>query len=251
MKALSDDYLLLKKIGRHVDELLESMPTPEGVRMDEVYAYVRRRQILPRWIDDGAAFSHFMRKMHDGHNGVFRAFIPNCTVDTSIGHHYKWHFYPKFRTLDASRGIGKPPRTMNDFFVENKLYQATNGVRVRSKQELHILNRLVEVPHFEVYYERELTAGRDSRFPDFTIRNRRTSTVFYWEHFGLVEEEEYFKEMQVKMQWYKRIGVGHIEGGGRLIVTTFRDARRFVQLVDAMIRRMEEVVVPVGFLREV
>lgn len=100
-----------------------------------------------------------------------------------------------------------------------------------------------------VYYERELIAGGQRRYPDFRIHNTTTDTVFYWEHFGLSENARYAEAMAEKISWYRQIGIKSIEAGGRFIVTIFTDEGRFVKSVDDLIERMGKVIIPTGFLR--
>lgn len=119
---------------------------------------------------------------------------------------------------------------------------------VRSKAELYIMNRLLAVRHFDVYYERPLTARGQTRYPDFTIRNKRTNTVFYWEHFGMTDNPAYADGMAEKLAWYRQISYKSIEENGRLIVTVYENAAQFIDAVARMIQRMDEIIAPCGFL---
>ncbi len=67
-------------------------------------------------------------------------------------------------------------------------------------QELHIYNMLLAERDFTVYYERPLIAGGEDRFPDFTVRNKQTDTVFFWEHFGLSEKGAYMDNMYLTIK---------------------------------------------------
>ena len=44
-------------------------------------------------------------------------------------------------------------------------------------------------------------------FPDFTIRHPETGEVFYWEHFGLMEDTSYSQNTFSKMQLYNMNGI--------------------------------------------
>ena len=75
---------------------------------------------------------------------------------------------------------------------------------VRSKQERFIANFLAsEGISFE--YERKLF-GRDGsfRYPDFTlfINGKR----YYWEHWGMVDDKSYRKEIPRRIGWYRKHG---------------------------------------------
>lgn len=39
-------------------------------------------------------------------------------------------------------------------------------------------------------------------YPDFMIRHPKTGEIFYWEHFGLLDNPEYVKNMHMKMNMY-------------------------------------------------
>ena len=110
------------------------------------------------------------------------------------------------------------------------------------------MNRLLAVRHFDVYYERPLTARRQTRYPDFTIWNKRTNTVFYWEHFGMTDNPAYADGMAEKLAWYRQISYKSIEENGRLIVTVYENAAQFIDAVARMIQRMDEIIAPCGFL---
>ena len=110
------------------------------------------------------------------------------------------------------------------------------------------MNRLLAVRHFDVYYKRPLTARGQTRYPDFTIRNKRTNTVFYWEHFGMTDNPAYADGMAEKLAWYRQISYKSIEENGRLIVTVYENAAQFIDAVARMIQRMDEIIAPCGFL---
>lgn len=97
-------------------------------------------------------------------------------------------------------------------------------------------------------YERPLTARGQTRYPDFTIRNKRTNTVFYWEHFGMTDNPSYADGMAEKLAWYRQISYKSIEENGRLIVTVYENAAQFIDAVARMIQRMDEIIAPCGFL---
>ena len=56
-------------------------------------------------------------------------------------------------------------------------------------------------------YECLLQIGSISVFPDFTIRHPNTGNIFYWEHFGMIDNSEYCKNMLSKLQFYISNGI--------------------------------------------
>jgi ATP-dependent DNA helicase RecQ len=98
-----------------------------------------------------------------------------------------------------------------DRFKLGRIYQTLSGHMVRSKSEVIIANILFErkIP-FE--YEAELVVDGDQFSPDFTIKWK--GQTYYWEHLGLLEQEQYKSEWKIKEAMYKK----HFPG--RLITTT-------------------------------
>ena len=72
---------------------------------------------------------------------------------------------------------------------------------VRSKSEAMIAKVLKhhKIPY---QYEAKLELGDAEIYPDFTIRHSKTGEFFYWEHFGLLDNQEYVKTMHYKLQTF-------------------------------------------------
>lgn len=128
-------------------------------------------------------------------------------------------FYaPSLQMVKDNVGGGKP------IFLEDRLVHRTlNGEAVRSKSEVIIADAL---QHSGVRYRyEEQLLGKDgtSRWPDFTIRDAESGRVFYWEHCGMMDNEDYRLRWEKKLEWYRENGVVSVdEGGGAeggLIVT--------------------------------
>lgn len=98
-----------------------------------------------------------------------------------------------------------------DKFKLGRIYQTLSGHMVRSKSEVIIANILFEreIP-FE--YEAALLVDGEQFSPDFTIKWK--GKTYYWEHLGLLEQEQYKGEWKLKEAMYKK----HFPG--RLITTT-------------------------------
>lgn len=85
---------------------------------------------------------------------------------------------------------------------ENLIHNLSGGLQVRSKSEMMIANTL-QIYSVPFCYEATLKlSGRDFS-PDFTIMRRRDHKIFYWEHFGLVHEWSYRKNMKYKLEIYE------------------------------------------------
>jgi len=95
----------------------------------------------------------------------------------------------------------------NEFHEDEKIYDTKRGEKVRSKSEAILADMFYElgIPY---HYEKELVLsdGR-SRYPDFTLLQLRTKTEIYWEHFGLLENEEYRHNTIQKLDEYRKSGI--------------------------------------------
>ena len=51
-------------------------------------------------------------------------------------------------------------------------------------------------------YEEKLVLGSTTIYPDFVIRHPVTGKYYYWEHFGMMDEEEYRNNACNKIRLY-------------------------------------------------
>lgn len=95
-------------------------------------------------------------------------------------------------------------------------YLTRKGELVRSKSEAIIADILFElgIPY---HYEKELRLKNGKiRYPDFTLLKVSERKVFYLEHLGLLDNEEYRKSCLVKFDEYRKSGIYF---GENLIIT--------------------------------
>lgn len=85
------------------------------------------------------------------------------------------------------------------------------GELVKSKAEamIAILLKLRGIPYL---YEKRLYES----FPDFTIMHPLTGKIYYWEHFGMLDDDEYCRKAGMKMMRYLQDG---ISPASNLIIT--------------------------------
>jgi hypothetical protein len=95
--------------------------------------------------------------------------------------------------------------------IEKKYYDARyiniseRGERMISKSEVIIANCLNKYKHDVQYaYESKLTLERSGRTikPDFTIEHLGNGKIFYWEHLGMMTEEDYREKWEKKKKAY-------------------------------------------------
>lgn len=93
--------------------------------------------------------------------------------------------------------------------------QKSSEMNVRSKSE-RVIALILELEGYDAQYEREiLLEGRVFK-PDFTIRHPQTNELIYYEHFGLIDDPRYYRNMLEKLMIYWKAG---IRLGVNLIVT--------------------------------
>jgi hypothetical protein len=125
--------------------------------------------------------------------------------------------------MQPCRMVEIPLQKGSVFLQEGLIHRTSKGLAVRSKSELIIADALTHAGiRFE--YEKPLTLGGQSRYPDFTIEDEISGRVVYWEHLGLLERENYQQSWAGKLAWYRANGVlpGEEGGGpsGTLVTTT-------------------------------
>lgn len=98
------------------------------------------------------------------------------------------------------------PFEQNSQYNENLILKTISGNPVRSKSEV-IIDTLLYINKIPFRYECALRLGRRTYYPDFTIRHPKTGKVYYWEHFGMMDDEEYIRKACAKLQIYALNGI--------------------------------------------
>ena len=99
---------------------------------------------------------------------------------------------------------------------ENKFHATSAGVYVRSKAESMIATLLC-LNNIPFRYEQALHLGKQIYYPDFTIRHPVTGEIYYWEHFGKMDDPTYMENAHKKLYVYSQ---NKIIFSMRLITTT-------------------------------
>lgn len=95
-----------------------------------------------------------------------------------------------------------------DAYSEHKIYETIRGEMVRSKSEVIIANMLYQYrKDIDYKYERPLTLidknGKEVIVhPDFTIINKHTARIYYYEHAGKMDDSRYATDFVKKMELY-------------------------------------------------
>jgi hypothetical protein len=101
-------------------------------------------------------------------------------------------------------------------YPEQLIHHSVSGNFLRSKSE-EMIDTQLYINEIPFRYECALQLGETTIYPDFTIMHPETEQIYYWEHFGKMDDPEYQKNAFDKIQLYTKNGIQpHI----RLIITT-------------------------------
>lgn len=95
-------------------------------------------------------------------------------------------------------------RQVNEKYYDAKYVQVSaNGEFMISKSEVIIADHLF-YNKIRYTYENAITDGRGITIhPDFTIEDRVSGITYYWEHLGLLTNDDYRRKWEKKLEWYR------------------------------------------------
>lgn len=125
--------------------------------------------------------------------------------------------------------LASNPKT-NNFYEEHLEHITDSGIIMRSKSERNIGNRL-ELWRIPYIYEFPLRLRYKTYYPDFTIR-KPNGNLIYWEHFGKMDEDSYFKRNTEKLREYRQQGLSEHTN----LIITWENDLHDMELVDQIIR---------------
>lgn len=147
------------------------------------------------------------------------------TVDPEI---MRRHFPKAYQALPVEcydlagaidlKSWGKRPRRTSNYLQEQKSQRTIDGINVRSKSEVILANSFIArgIPY--VYEEMRKINGQWFA-PDFILVSPLDHREIIWEHFGLLNDPEYRKQFEWKIEQY--IAAGYIPGVN--LIMTFDD----------------------------
>lgn len=90
--------------------------------------------------------------------------------------------------------------------LEDRKFTTSTGLKVRSKSELLIAEKLNEFK-LKFIYEPAIKCGEHVLLPDFVIKRKSDGELMYWEHCGLTSNEKYMSHHRWKMEIYEQNGI--------------------------------------------
>lgn len=98
------------------------------------------------------------------------------------------------------------PYDKNPAYPEKLVHKSISGNCLRSKSEA-LIDMLLFKAKIPYRYECQLIVGKNIYYPDFTIVHPVTGELYYWEHFGQMDNPEYCKKACAKIQEYSMNGI--------------------------------------------
>lgn len=94
----------------------------------------------------------------------------------------------------------------NPYHPENLKIKGMRGRMFRSKSEA-MIDMMLNKNNIPFRYEEKLTVDGVTMYPDFTIRHPANGDFYYWEHFGMMDDEKYLNRECQKIGTYCRGGI--------------------------------------------
>lgn len=89
---------------------------------------------------------------------------------------------------------------------ETLIIKGTQGKMLRSKSEA-IIDLMLHKNRIPFHYEEKLVLNEMAIYPDFIIRHPVTGEYYYWEHFGMMDDEDYRECACNKIKLYCENGI--------------------------------------------
>lgn len=121
---------------------------------------------------------------------------------------------------------------MLDYKPQERKHTTSRGLKVRSKSELLIAEKLYEYG-LPFRYEQVIHFDGIDLAPDFTIR-RADGKLFYWEHEGLTDKVDHMRWQKRKAELYASIGI--VPWNNYIVTYDNEDGEIDLREVEAQIR---------------
>lgn len=234
MEPLPSRIKNLRGIKKCLDYKMSKAHTPVEIRATDLYDEVKKNTVLQERFPTPRDFNRFLRLQHD--KGVMKQIIPNYYVDTTNSWSYQWKFRKEVeKTQNLGGQTSVAIRSKYQYYKSGKKVIASNGEKLRSKQELFIFESLLKSRNLIIFYDHPIIEYGEPVYVDFFIRNQATKKTFLWEHFGMTNDEKYKDEIADKILWYRNNGYRVIGERGNLIYTYYSDERTFINDVRRLV----------------
>lgn len=150
-------------------------------------------------IHEKTALDFYLRH-HDNNSGKARKLLVEIPEFQAL---LSSHFYPQNKDLNHWM---QSAYERNPKHPEQLTHQTGFGYAVRSKSEL-LIDYVLRANNIPFRYECALELGGNTIYPDFTILHPQTGELIYWEHFGMMDDPAYYKNVFSKLNLYAANGI--------------------------------------------
>ncbi len=217
-KMLADLQAQLQKANKE----LEASPPGNVVRVKRANKYTffqvynqENERVRKSITKDAAMINALARKAYL--NTEIKILEKDIKATTVFIHNFEEPIYEniiaalpeRFQQYDLAKrdqsAWSSQPYRQSTYMPQHKRHTTSRGLKVRSKSELLIAEKLSEhgIPF---RYEQILEIGGAEYAPDFTIL-RPDGQLIYWEHCGLTSDTRYMSHHWQKMQAYSEAGI--------------------------------------------
>lgn len=145
-------------------------------------------------------------QQYDSHVGQAERFLQENADFRELLSTYS--YYDLKTSLQTSKSLEQDiqewvntPYQKNPYFPEQLTHKTLSDYCVRSKSEA-IIDMALRLKQIPFRYECELTLGETIVYPDFTVKHPKTGQIYYWEHFGRMDDSAYYHKAYHKLQLY-------------------------------------------------
>ena len=109
--------------------------------------------------------------------------------------------YRSLEGLQPPKAMHVPTQSENPFYPEHLKFRNSLGEYFRSKSEV-LISEILYAMGIPYHYEKHLTIGGETKYPDFTILRGGPGKDKYIEYFGMMDKNDYFIRNKDKINWY-------------------------------------------------
>lgn len=150
-------------------------------------------------IHEKSALDFYLRH-HNNNSGKARKLLTEIPEFQTL---LSSHFNPQDKDLNTWMHSTYEHNTKHP---EQLTHQTGFGYAVRSKSEL-LIDYALHANNIPFRYESPLELGNTTFYPDFTIMQPKTGEIIYWEHFGMMDDPAYCKNVFSKLNLYVTNGI--------------------------------------------
>lgn len=238
-KTMKDEKVIIQKQLEFIDAQLEDLPSGKLVVChDSKYAkyyqsFGNNRVYIPkekRHLAEQLAYKNYLVLLKEELNGklkIIENYLDECVDDDNANNKKLTsekflasvpEFSEKIRIQNKIFPIAirndkntidkefiniwlKETYNTNAKYEKNLVHKSISGNMVRSKSECLIDSNLF-LNGIPFRYECELKLDEVTLYPDFTILHPKTGKIYYWEHFGLMDNNDYADKALKKIKTY-------------------------------------------------